>query len=60
MKRLLCMLGMLALFSGFGWSQESARAQSSLTLVSSKHPRTVRHHAHKAGKHHRPKHHRTT
>jgi hypothetical protein len=59
MKRVLCMLGMLALFSGLGWSQESAQGQSSLMLVSSKHPRTVRHHAHKAAKHRQPKHHRT-
>ena len=59
MKRLFCILGMLALLSGFGWSQESAQPQSSLMLVSSKHPRTVRHHAHKAAKHHQPKHHRT-
>lgn len=59
MKRLLCILGMLVVLSGFGWTQQSAKPQSSLMLVSSKHPRRVRHHAHKAGKHHRPKHHHT-
>jgi hypothetical protein len=57
MKRLLSVLITFVLASAFSWA---APQQASLIPVKARHSHVQRHHAHKAGKHHRPKrHHRS-
>ena len=56
MKRFLFVLATLALLGGL-WSPAAAQAAPRFQTVSSKRAHSARHHhAHKAAKHHRPKH----
>ena len=54
MRRFIALVAGLAVFALL--SPSLAAGRTSLVLVSATHAPTTRHHAHKAGKHHRPKH----